>query len=364
MGYHPASMEQASPQALRRGPAGAWLALAACLLVAGLLAELLLGELRGSPGAVFAALFGQGGDDSLAMVARLRLWRGLVVAGTGASLAVSGVLVQGMFRNPLAGPSVLGLSSGAALFAVLALVALGGAGHKLELLGADLNLALVGVPLAAFVGALLAAAVVWKLGLAGRRPSIPTTLLLGIALTIVCAGALQFLQALALPDWEVSRSILVWSFGSFDDRGGVHALLVYCGLGVALAITPFVARELDLLRGGAQDARALGVDDGRVARLSLFAAAASVATSTAVCGQIPFVGLLVPHLARQVFGRAHLPLAWCSALFGAVLLLWCDVATRAAGWSGSLPPGVLMALLGGPAFLWLLHRARRETGAW
>lgn len=334
------------------------------LLLAGLLAELLLGELRASPAQIWRALVGGEGDAALATVVRLRLWRGLVVAGTGASLAVSGVLVQGMFRNPLAGPSVLGLTSGAALFAVLTLILMGGAAHKLDLLGADLQLALVGVPAAAFAGALLMAAIVWKLGLAGRRPSIPTTLLLGIALTIVCAGAQQFLQALALPDWEVSRSILVWSFGSFDDRGGVHALIVWGGLAIALAIVPFVARELDLLRGGAQDARALGVDDARISRLALVAAAAAVATSVAVCGQIPFVGLLVPHLARQAFGRSHLRLAWCSALFGAVLLLACDVATRAAGWSGSLPPGVLMALAGGPAFLWLLSRARRETDAW
>ncbi len=341
----------------------AWLAVAVVLVLVGIVCELLLGELSATPAQVWAALTG-GESEALTTVVHLRLWRGLVVAGVGASLAVAGVLVQGMFRNPLAGPSVLGLTSGAALMSVLALVLLGGGAQKLDLLGADLELTLFAVPVAAFCGALLVAAIVWKLGLAGRRPSIPTTLLLGIALNIVCAGAQQFLQAMALPDWEVSRSILVWSFGSFDDRGAVHAALVWGGLCVALAITPFVARELDLLRGGSQDARALGVDDARVSRLALLAAAAAVATATAVCGQIPFVGLLIPHLARQAFGRAHGPLAFASALYGAAFLLWCDVLTRAAGWSGSLPPGVLMALVGGPAFLWLLHRTRREVQAW
>lgn len=342
---------------------GAWPWLFALALVAGLVLELHLGEVSLDYGAIWSALLGES-DPTTTTIARLRLWRALTIAGTGASLAVAGVLVQGVFQNPLAGPGLLGLSAGAALFAVAALIALGGAATKLDLLGADLQTGLLVVPASAFLGSVLVALVVWKLGLAGRRPSIPTTLLLGIAMNILCAGAQQFLQALALPDWEVSRSILVWSFGSFEDRSGVHALLVWLGLAVALAVVPFVGRELDLLRGGVQDARALGVDELAVSRLALLAAAASVATSTAVCGQIPFVGLIVPHLARATFGRAHRPLAFAAALCGAAFLLWCDVATRAAGWSGALPPGVLLALLGGPLFLYLLNRSRREVVAW
>jgi iron complex transport system permease protein len=346
---------------LRRSAAWPWIF--ALALVAGIVLELHLGEVPLGVRELWSALAGEA-DATTTTIARLRLWRALTIAGTGASLAVAGVLVQGVFQNPLAGPGLLGLSAGAALFAVATLIALGGAAHKLDLLGADLQTGLVLVPASAFLGSVLVALVVWRLGLAGRRPSIPTTLLLGIAMNILCAGAQQFLQALALPDWEVSRSILVWSFGSFEDRSAVHAALVWSGLAIALLVVPFVGRELDLLRGGVQDARALGVDDLAVSRLSLLAAAASVATSTAVCGQIPFVGLIVPHLARATFGRAHRPLAFAAALCGAAFLLWCDVATRAAGWSGALPPGVLLALLGGPLFLYLLHRSRREVAAW
>lgn len=357
-------MSTRPPQAhARAGRGGAWPWLVALALLAGVALELGLGEVSLGFSEIWPALMGDA-DPTTTTIARLRLWRALTIAGTGASLAVAGVLVQGVFQNPLAGPGLLGLSAGAALFAVAALIALGGAAHKLDLLGADLQAGLVVVPASAFVGSVLVALVVWKLGLAGRRPSIPTTLLLGIAMNILCAGAQQFLQALALPDWEVSRSILVWSFGSFEDRSAVHALLVWFGLAVALGVVPFVGRELDLLRGGVQDARALGVDELSVSRLALLAAAASVATSTAVCGQIPFVGLIVPHLARATFGRAHRPLAFAAALCGAAFLLWCDVATRAAGWSGALPPGVLLALLGGPLFLFLLFRSRREVSTW
>ncbi len=293
----------------------------------------------------------------------LRVWRVLTAGGVGAALALSGALVQGLFRNPLASPSLLGVTGGASLGAALALLAVGGYAPRGVLEHAGATAALL-VPSCAFVGALAAVLFVALLSAPHGRLSTPTLLLVGIAVNMCVAGAFAALQSLSLRDWEVSRAIMTWTFGTLDDRSSLHASTVAAGLALALMVVPLVSRELDLLQGGEADAQALGVDVLRVKLLSLTAAALSAAAAVAVAGQIAFVGLVVPHVVRLLSGPSHRTLLWLSALGGAVFLVGTDLGQRALLGEGVLAPGVTMSLIGGPFFLFLLLRHRREVGAW
>lgn len=296
------------------------------------------------------------------VIVELRLWRTLTTAGVGAALALSGALLQGLFRNPLASPSVLGVTGGASLGATLAILALGGYGPLL--LSAPEGLAGVLVPAAGFAGAAVVVAGVMLLAGSGGRTSVPALLLLGLAVNTCIAGLLALVSALVLADWEVSRAILAWTFGTLDDRASAHAATVWAGLALAGGCVPFVARELDLLAAGEEDARALGVDTAAVRRLVVLASSLAAAAAVAVAGQIAFVGLVAPHLVRLLAGRGHRALLPLAALFGACFLLAVDTAQRALLGPQALPPGVAMSLLGGPFFLGLLLLSRRELDTW
>ena len=313
-------------------------------------------------GAAAALGLGTPLDSPLQAIVELRLWRALTTAGVGAALALSGALLQGLFRNPLASPSVLGVTSGAALGATLAILALGGFGPLLfsGLQGASGVL----VTAAAFTGAAGVVTLVTLLAGAGGRVSVPALLLLGLAVNTCIAGVLALISALVLADWEVSRAILAWTFGTLDDRAPQHAATVWSGLLLAGLMVPFVSRELDLLAAGEDDARALGVDTAVVRRRVVLASSLAAAAAVAVAGQIAFVGLVAPHLVRLLAGRAHRALLPLSALFGACFLLGLDTLQRALLGAHALPPGVAMSLVGGPFFLALLLLARRELDTW
>lgn len=300
---------------------------------------------------------------ALQTVVELRLWRALTAAGVGAALGLSGALVQGIFRNALASPGVIGISGGASLGAVLAVLAAGGYGLRLQIAdprGTGPWL----VPLAAFAGALATAFVVYRLATSHGRVSVPALLLIGIAVNTLLAGVQQLAQSLVLDDLEASRAILAWSFGTLDDRSAWHAVVAWCGAAVALAAWPLVAWELDLLQGGHDDAAALGVDVARVRVVTLTAAALAAASAVSVAGQIGFVGLVVPHLVRLATGPGHRTLLPLSALTGAVVLVAADLAQMALFPGFGVQPGVLMSLVGGPFFVWLLWSKRREVAVW
>jgi iron complex transport system permease protein len=186
----------------------------------------------------------------------------------------------------------------------------------------------------------------------------------GIAVNMCIAGIFAAIQSISLEYWEVSRAIMAWTFGTLEDRSAVHAATAAAGLAITACLIPFVALELDLFQGGEEDARSLGVDTGRVKLLCLAGAALSASSAVAVAGQIAFVGLVVPHLVRISTGSRHRGLLPLCIVGGAVFLLGTDLLQRWLLGDGSLQPGVMMSLLGGPFFMLLLVKQRREVGAW
>jgi iron complex transport system permease protein len=298
------------------------------------------------------------------MIVELRIWRSLVAALVGAALALSGALLQGVFRNDLASPAILGLSSGAGLGASIAILVIGGYG-PLTLVQSASGAAPFVVAGAAFIGSATVTVLVVALATTGGRISVPSLLLVGIAINAVAAGLIAAIQSFATRDFEVARAMMVWSFGTLDDRQSIHALFATAAVLIPACVLPFVSVELDLFAGGEEDAQALGVDTQRTKVLALVAAALAAALAVAVAGQIAFVGLVVPHLVRLLFGRSHRYLLPMSLLGGAVFLLGADVLQRHfLGATLPLQPGVVMSLVGGPFFLYLLVKNRSSIQAW
>lgn len=293
----------------------------------------------------------------------LRLYRVLTAVGVGASLALAGALLQGVFRNDLAAPGIIGVSTGASLGAALVILGLGGYAGQLVLEGAA-GLGPLAVSGAAFVGALATVALVAGFASSRGPLSVPTLLLLGVAVNATWGGLLTLVQSLVLDDYDTGRALLAWTFGTLEDRLGVQVAVVWGGLALAVAAGPFVAYELDLFQSGEEDAASLGVDVRRVKWIALGAASLAAATAVSVAGQIGFVGLVAPHLMRQFVGRSHRFLLPASALGGALMLAGLDLLQRVALDGRPLPPGVLTSLVGGPFFFFLLWRNRREVAAW
>lgn len=310
---------------------------------------------RGLFGAAGAGLPGARQD-----VFELRVWRALTASGVGACLAIGGAMLQGLFRNALAEPALLGVSGGANLGATLAIMALSGYGTATLGVTTEVSAPML-VTGAAFVGALLVSLVVIVLSRGDGPIDVVRLLLVGVTMNTLILGALTALQSLLLHDVEVSRALRTWTFGNLDDRVGMHAAAVGAGCLVAALAIPFVRSELDLLAGGDEDARALGVATTKTKLLVLVITAFATACAFAAGGQIAFVGLLVPHALRLLTGASHRTLLPLSLLGGAVFLTGCDLLQLVVIGDRPLHTGVLMSLLGGPVFLLLLTRSGRSS---
>lgn len=334
-----------------------------------LIAELHLGPggaLTGAQiwqGAWAACGFGAPLEDLQQTVVELRLWRALAAGFVGGGLSLSGMLLQGLFRNGLAAPSVMGVTAGASLGTAVAILAIGGYLPAWTAL-TDRAFAPFLISGAAFLGAVATSAVVVGIASIGGRISVPTLLLAGIAVTTSVAGMLGAIQSVVFRDFDVVRALLAFTFGSLDDRQPYHVGIAGGGLLVSCCVLPFVSTELDLMAGGEDDARALGVDVKRTKFLVLGAAVFSASCAVAAAGQIAFLGLIAPHLVRLALGGSHRGLLPLSVFGGAVFLLATDVAQRAFFADLQLQPGVVMSLLGGPFFLSLLLRHRQGALAW
>lgn len=281
------------------------------------------------------------------VVRELRLPRALLAMIVGAGLAVAGVITQGVFRNPLADPGLIGVSSGAALAAVAVIVL------NQSLLSGWVSLTgPLALPLAAFMGGLGVTLVIYRLGTRGGQTQVGMLLLAGVAINVL-AGAATGVLTYAANDQQL-RDMTFWSMGSLAS-GRWQDVMALAGLiGVPLLLSLRYRRLLNALLMGEQVAIHLGFDVQRSKRWLLAFAALMVGAGVAVTGIIGFVGLVVPHLLRMVMGSDHRGLIPASALGGALLLLVADTLARTWMAPADLPVGLVMALLGGPIFLLLL----------
>ena len=320
------------------------------LLTLAFLASLAFGELRLSFGQVMAALTGRGDDIARTVVRDFRLPRALVGLAVGAALGASGVVMQAFFRNPLASPGLLGVSSGGALGAV-AVLALG------PMLGTGLGFAVAAMwalPLASVLGAFAATGAV--LMLAQRGAGTERLLLSGVALNALLGAGTSFLLTTTAGHFEVNAQILFWLMGGLESRSWEHVWMSVPAILVACLLLLPLGRAMDLLSLGEESAQSLGVDVRRLRRQLIVLSTVLTALATAVAGIVGFVGLVVPHVLRLAFGPDHRRLLPYSMLGGATFLLACDLVTRT--FPLGLRLGVVTALVGGPFFLWLLRRPR------
>ena len=287
------------------------------------------------------------GDDALWNVRFPRVAMAIVV---GAALSVAGALMQGAFGNPLAEPSVVGVSAGAAVGAASAIV------FGLTAFGAWTSV------VCAFVAGIITTAAVYLFSRSDGRTEVVTLVLTGIAVNAVAGAALAFLMFLG--DTQAREEIVFWQLGSLSGSRWEYVFVVAPVALLGLFLAARLARQLDLLSLGERPARHLGVDVERLRIYSILLVGLLTAAAVAFCGIVAFVGLVVPHLVRMIAGPGHRLLLPASALGGAVCLLAADLLARTAVNYAELPLGMVTAAVGGPFFFWLLHRTRRTAGGW
>ncbi len=284
------------------------------------------------------------------ILGQIRLPRTLLGLAVGGILALSGVAMQGLFRNPLADPGLVGVSSGAALGAAFAIVGGSALGGLPDALGPYV------LSVCAFLGGLGVTALVYRLGRRNGRTHVATMLLAGIALTALSGAAVGLLTYLA--DDATLRTLTFWNLGSLNGASYARLwplLLVSAGVAIWL---PRRARALNALLLGESEAAHLGIDVEWLKRELVLCTALGVGAAVAAAGMIGFVGLVVPHLVRLLAGPDHRVLLPASMLAGASLLLFADLVARLALAPAELPIGIVTAFIGAPFFLYLLLRGR------
>ena len=294
-----------------------------------------------------AAMEHVNGEATLWLIRVPRLLMAILV---GASLATAGVVMQGVFRNPLAEPGVIGISSGAAVGASASVV------FGLAFLGP------LTLPFLAFVGGLVATVVVYASARADGRTEVVTLVLTGIAVNAVGGAAIALFTYLG--STQEREQIVFWQLGSLNGTRWQDLAIVAPIAVVGVVACLFFSTSLDLLALGERQAEHLGVRVERLRVIAIVVIALLTCAAVAFVGIIGFVGLVVPHLMRMILGPGHRLLLPASALGGAVLLLAADLVARTVVPGSELPIGMLTALIGGPFFFWLLRRTRRRSGGW
>jgi iron complex transport system permease protein len=313
----------------------------ALLLLIAVAASLALGEAMLPPAEIWAAIRGIADETSQIIIFDIRIPRTIVGALVGAALGASGAVMQAYFRNPLASPGLLGVSSGGALGAVLAIALFAG------------WFGIFTIPLSSIAGAFMATGAVMLLA---RKGASPTHLLLaGIALNAMFGAATSFLLAAsALRPHSTGAEILFWLMGGIENRTWEHVWMAAPGIFLALMLLLPLGRPMNLLALGDSGAQSLGVNVKRLRLQLIVISTVLTALATAVGGVIGFVGLVVPHIIRLTAGPDNKRLLPLSMLGGASLVLLCDLPTRFLG--SGMRLGVVTSLVGGPFLLWLLRK--------
>ena len=297
-------------------------------------------------------LFWQKRHDSMAIIWQLRLPRILLALSTGALLALCGAAAQGLFRNPLADPSLIGVSAGASLGASLVLFLGITSGLSLSF---DIQFSVVS--LGAFAGSVIAVVLVYRIATGAHGTSVPTMLLVGIAVSAV-AGSLTSLLEYFSNDATLRR-ISLWRMGGLDGANYYHVAISVLLLFTSFVLLYKLSFQLNALLLGEQDAQHLGVNVVKLKRAIILVIAAGVGISVALAGMITFVGLIVPHFMRIIMGPNHKYLLPACVLGGAILLSAADTLSRTVITPSELPVGLLTALLGAPLFIFLLYNRRQ-----
>ena len=294
---------------------------------------------------IISLLHGSMSDQQAAVLSSIRIPRVLIAAVVGAALAVSGAAMQGLFRNPLADPGLIGIASGAALVVAIVIVSL----DPFEGVWG-----LYALSTAAFIGGLITCWVIFHFAQLTGTFSVTYMLLAGIAINALANSGTGFLMYVS--NDQQLRSLTFWTMGSL---GGALWPAVLVASTVVIPCT-FVlvrnARELNIMLLGENEARYLGVNSERLKRTIIVCTALSVGVAVAVSGIIGFLGLIVPHLVRLLIGPDHRLLIPASAIFGAALLVLADTFARTVVIPAEMPVGILTSLIGGPFFLWLLYK--------
>ncbi|OJF15265.1 FecCD family ABC transporter permease [Couchioplanes caeruleus] len=342
-------------------PAGlraAWFIGGVAAVVVALVAGVAAGPITLPPGAVATELLnlipGVRLDSGLterevAIITELRLPRVVLGLLVGALLALAGAAYQGVFRNPLADPHLLGIAAGAGLGVTAVITLRGGTGD----VTADLP---VGVPLAAFVGAIVAVVLTYLLGAAGGRTRTPATLILsGVAVSAFLAAAQTFLMQ---RHTESLREVYAWLLGRLATAGWHDVLVVLPYAAVTGLIVLIHRRELDVLTVGDEEATSLGLHPQRSRYLLVVAASLGTAAAVSVSGLIGFVGMIVPHTVRLLAGPSYRSILPLSVLYGGAFLALTDLVARTVASPAEVPIGVVTAFFGAPFFAVVLRRTR------
>ena len=321
------------------------------LLVAALIISIAIGSVYIAPGDIWRALIGQAQNETLTTIIwRIRLPRTVLIALVGAALAGSGATYQGLFRNPLADPYLIGVASGAGLGAVLAM----------SMKWPYTTLGLLAVPAMAFVFSLLTVSLVYLF--ARVNADVPTTnlILAGVAVSSFTGALTSFLM---LRSTGELRRALGWLLGGVSLSGWPAILALIPYLLIGLITLSLSGHALNLLQFGDEQASQLGLDTRRARVVIIIAASLVTAAAVSFAGIIGFIGLIVPHVVRIFWGVDYRRLIPLSILGGASALLLADVLARVILAPQELPVGIVTALAGAPFFLWVLRRGKK-TGQW
>ena len=320
----------------------------ALLVLIALLLSVAVGSVFIPPGELLQALLGGVlSPTSATIIFDVRLPHTLLVAITGAALASSGAAYQGLFRNPLADPYLIGVASGAGLGAVLVMAQS----------WPSTPLGFYTIPVAAFVGALLAVGVVLSIARVGKTVPVTTMILAGVAVSSFATALSSFLMLYS--ENEMRRAI-AWLLGGGSLSGWQPVLAALPYMAIGLGVLLVSGHQLNVLQLGEEQAQQLGLPVERIKFILIVAASLAAAAAVAFSGMIGFIGLIVPHALRLVWGGDYRRLLPLSFLGGATALLLADLLARSVFAPQVLPVGILTALAGVPFFLWLLRRARAQ----